>query len=160
MVTKKFLIWDEHIDPEKWTDFLHEGLSGRELEAEEWQRIQEMNEQYLEDERCNLDKVIGRAVIELCKFQYWNGIEENAFLISSGNMKDIFRRHCQMSMCRWYSDGNNICCDESHHDGTNHYIYKVIPDSYTGECSTDVSLKTLLRHARSMAPYVAQIYGI
>ena len=44
MVTKKFLIWDEHIDPEKWTDFLqedkemnpffYEGLSGRELEAE------------------------------------------------------------------------------------------------------------------------------
>ena len=170
MVSKRFLIWDEHIDPEKWTDFLqedkemnpfsYEGLSGRELEAEEWQRIQEMNEQYLEDERCNLDKVIGRAVIELCKFQYWNGIEENAFLISSGNMKDIFRRHCRASMCRWYSDGNNICCDESHHDGTNHYIYKVIPESYTGECSTDVSLKTLLRHARSMAPYVANVYVI
>ena len=76
MVTKKFLIWDEHIDPEKWTDFLQEdkemnpflysGLSGSELEVMEAQRIQEMNEQYLEDERCNLDKVIGRAIIELC----------------------------------------------------------------------------------------------
>ena len=67
----------------------------------------------------------------------------------------------------WYSDGKDICQNESHHDGTNHYVYRVLKGSTKEEQMAN--FEALLegsdtperreKYTSSLLPAVAAVYG-
>ena len=88
-------------------------------------------------------------------------------MIRSGRLSDCFRTNCDCAT--WYVDGRkNLRCDASHHDGNNHYLYRVFkPEASDTQIenlqykiadgtatSTDIS-----RLTSRVGDAIAEIYG-
>ena len=175
-MVKKFTIWDSWADPEDedWQDIIAEdrennpGYWEGADQYREWEFVAEMNNTYLDDERSNLNVQLEHPILVIADLGLWDGRRTGYKMIPSGNIGDILYSQCS-SPCedRWYCDGYDIRCDESHHDGTNRYIYREIrnPENigrfldmlYYGK---PVSRRQLNYYTRSIATDVARVYGL
>lgn len=168
---KKFDIWNSEINLEEWKDFLEED---RELNPDLYEegedgylRVCEINSAYLEDERINFDKKLENPILIIADLGLWNGRAAAYKILVSGNLKDILCAQVNgMSENHWYCDGYNICCDETHHDGTNHYLYREIRNMDNIEHFLELiyqkqDWKSCLNYyTRSIAKDVGRIYGL
>lgn len=60
--------------------------------------------------------------------------------IESGNIRDCL--YSQYDFTTWYVDKDgDLRCDDVHHDGTNHYLYRVYKNSATQEEREDLKDK-------------------
>lgn len=173
MRTKKFIIWDSEVNMEDWKDFLEtdreeypEAWEGKDPELYAEQRVSETNRSYLDDERYNLNCRLPNPILVIGDLGLWHGRVSAYKIISSGNIRDILCPTCD-GKCKWYSDGNNICGQESHHDGVNRYVYREIRDMcniqnlldkiYAGE---KISSSVLNYYTRSIVSDVGRVYGL
>jgi len=132
MDESKHIIWsDVNLDYDDWK---------ADLEAEypdmtDDQRIAlmyEINGDYLNDERANLDIQLSREIIVIADLGLWNGRVQGYKMIHSGNIKDCLSSDCDSN--EWYVDKKgNFRCIAHHHDGTNYYLYRVIKPDATDE---------------------------
>lgn len=87
--------------------------------------------------------------------------------ISSGNIRDCLYSDTDYST--WYVDQlGDLRCDAIHHDGTNHYLYRVYKDDVT-ETQIDNLLtkiyegratrKDITRVTRRLGDEIAAVYG-
>ena len=123
------IVWsDQNLDIEDWRDGYKEYLEANELDLDpddeqaiyEW--MVETNEEYLTDERVNLIVIgdLGR----------WNGRVMGYKMIDSGNIKDCL--YSDTDFTEWYVDQyGDLRADAVHHDGTNHYLYRVFKEGVT-----------------------------
>ena len=123
---RKHIIWDEDINLDDWKDYLDEEFP----EADEYDRYhyaEMLNYEYLEDERLNLNIELIDNIVILADLGLWYGHRLGYKNLVSRNIKDCLRHNIkgQSSAC-WYLDERfDLCCDEAHHDGTNHYLYRM-----------------------------------
>lgn len=83
----------------------------------------ELNDEYLEDEKMNLDVQLDRPILMIADLGLWNGRKSGYKEIQSGNIRDCFVS--VGDYVTWYvNDNGDFCCDDTHHDGTNHYRYR------------------------------------
>ena len=160
----KRTIW-QNIDLkiDDWKDFLEESFPTVTNEYEQLNLIQELNSEYLWDERANLNKKIDGRILVLGDIGRWDG-RVNGYKILDNNISSILETDCDY--CEWYSDGYNIKFKGHHHDGINYHEYRVIRedrnienllnDIYDGK---EISRKKLNYYTRSLHPYVARVYG-
>lgn len=171
---KAFEIWNSEINLEDWEGFVEEDqelnpflYQDRDQETAIWERISEVNSEYLEDERMNLDIQLEHPILLIADLGTWQGRVPGYKIISSGNIRDILYSNTSgTSEMKWYCDGRNIRCEEMHHDGVNHYLYREIrnPENihrlldmiYNGE---EVSSGKLYYYTRSIAEDVGRVYG-
>ncbi len=116
---KKHIVWsDIYLDLDDWRDDLKEqypDASDDELTA----RMYELNNDYLDDERVNLDIQLPQKIIVIGDLGLWNGRFQGYKMIDSGNIKDCLYSDCDMN--EWYVDKRgDLRCTAIHHDGTNH----------------------------------------
>lgn len=169
---KQFVIWDSWIDTEEWETAIEEDkelnpdfYEDRDPEEAAYEAACDMNQRYLEDERVNLNIQLSHPILILADLGLWNGRRQGYKVIDSGNIKDILYSQGD-GECKWYCNGYDICCDESHHDGTNHYIYREIRNEdnidnlldriYSGE---KVPQRTINYYTRSIAKDIGSVYG-
>lgn len=168
---KRFTIYDSDINLNDWKDFIKEteGNMGVKLSiSEAYELVEEMVSSYFEDEIANLNKDLGYPILVVADFGFWNGRRTGYKVIESGNLSDILK-HCSGDNCKWYCDGYNIRCEESHHDGTNYYTYRKIVNGYENDgifnllnklyYNRPISKATLNYYTKSIAKDVAEIYG-
>lgn len=160
----KRTIW-QNIDLkiEDWKDFLEESFPTVTNEYEKLNLIQELNSEYLWDERANLNKKIDGRILAIVDIGRWNG-RCSGYKILDNNISCILDTDCDY--CEWYSDGYNIKFKGHHHDGTNYVEYRVIRedrnienllrDIFYGE---EISRKKLNYYTKSLHSYIAEIYG-
>lgn len=71
---------------------------------------------------------------------------------------------CHMDgICKWYCDGEDIRCEEAHHDGTNYYIYREILNGTSSDEAIDALFygeKDYTFFTKSLAPYVSKAFGL
>ena len=130
MTEQKYIIWSNyHLDYDDWKD---------DLEAEfpdmtESQRIQMMydrNNDYLDDERANLNIQLSAPILVIADIGRWDGRYSGYGEIKSGNIRDCL--YSSMDYATWYVDRlGDLRCDAVHHDGTNHYLYRVYKSGVT-----------------------------
>jgi len=137
VVSEMHLIWsDVHLDLKDWSPELtseHPNANEDELTK----LMYETNNDYLSDERINLDIQLPREIIVIADIGRWNGRFSGYKVIDSGNIKDCFYSECDMN--EWFVDGKgDFRCDAYHHDGTNHYLYR----TFKG-IATDVQIDRL-----------------
>ena len=130
MNTNKHVIWgDISLDYEEWRHDLqgeYPNMSDNEL----YKMMGELNSEYLDDTRDNLDIQFSTAIIVVGDIERWNGRVSGYKMIESGNLKDCFFSDCDMN--EWYVDKNGqLCCTAIHHDGANHYMYRAFKDTAT-----------------------------
>lgn len=172
---RKFEIWNSQFNAEDYADFIEEDrelnphlYEGNDEDSVIFQRIDELNQSYLDDERVNLDIQLEHPILVIADLGLWYGRKTGYKVIRSGNIRDIlYAQVSGLSEQHWYCGGYNIRCDECHHDGTNHYIYREMKEDVSMDCFMERLLDApenqqnlLKRYTRSIAKDVGRVYGI
>ena len=124
------LIWSNyHLDFEDWREDLeaeYPDLS----ESELMEMMYERNNDYLSDERINLDIPLSQPILVIGDLGLWFGRRSGYKEIPSGNIRDCL--FSDTDYTTWYVDKlGDLRCDAVHHDGTNHYLYRVFKPGVT-----------------------------
>lgn len=114
----------------------------------------------LDDERANLascNDSFHMAV--LTDRGLWNGRSKGFYIIENATLDRIFENFEDRPT--WFSDEEDIRCEDVHHDGTNYYLYRKITSDVLDEivyegCPDD---KWLLDNSESIEPLVRNVYG-
>ena len=117
------LIWSNfHLDLNDWRDALLEEHPGA-SESDLYQLMYDLNDDYLADERINLNIQMNRPILVIGDIERWNGRASGYKEIQSGNIKDCL--YSDTDYATWFVDRKgDLRCDAIHHDGRNHYLYR------------------------------------
>lgn len=123
----KHLIWSNaDLNYENWRADL-EAEYPELSEDERMERLYELNANQLDDERMNLNIQLGMPILIIADLGLWDGHHSAYREIASGNIKDCLSS--DTDYCTWYVDHlGDLRCDAGHHDGSNHYLYRVYKD--------------------------------
>lgn len=104
-------------------------------------------------------------IIAIASMGLWNGKSSGYKILDKNNLKEIL--YCgNKDFNHLYYDGFNVYKKASHHDDTNHIMFREVrPDVDIEKLfdkiynSEPISKATLNRYTRSLRRYVKQIYG-
>ena len=127
MKEDRHIIWSNYdLDYEDWRD----DLEAEYPELTEDQRIAlmyEINGDYLDDERVNLNIQLSQPILVIGDLGLWYGRRSGYKEIESGNIRDCL--YADTDYSTWYVDKlGDLRCDAIHHDGTDHYLYRAYKD--------------------------------
>ena len=167
MTEQDHLIWsDRDLDYEDWREMLEDEYPDL-TEEERICLMYERNDAYLDDERINLDIQLSQPILVICDLGLWNGRHNGYRELSSGNIRDCLSSSSDYNT--WYVDRlGDLRCDAVHHDGTNHYLYRVYTDGIT-EAQIDrlkekilegtATRSDLTRLTRRLGDDIGKVYG-
>ena len=161
------MIWSNYdLNYDDWKDDLeseHPDLT----ENERISLMYEINGEYLEDERCNLNIQLSRPILVIADIGRWDGRVMGYKEIRSGNIKDCLYDDNDYST--WFVDKNgDLRCDSIHHDGTNHYLYRTYKDGVSEEQIENLKWKLyhgkatrndITRITRRLGDEIGKVYG-
>lgn len=129
---KKTLVYTNDISSEEFTEMLRDYMTDEEVFSMSYNEFYNRMSEYLDNEYAqvceDLDYQFDMPILVVADLGLWNGRHKGSALIRSGRLSDCFHTNCDCAT--WYVDGRkNLRCDASHHDGNNHYLYRVFkPD--------------------------------
>lgn len=166
-MSKKHIIWSNlNLNYDDWKADLEEEYPDL-TDDERLGLMYETNDYYLDDERVNLNIALSQPIIIIADLGLWNGRFSGYKEIRSGNIRDCL--YADADYCEWYVDERgDLCATAVHHDGTNHYTYRVYKDSasdiqrinlkskiYSGS----VTRADITRVTSRLGDYIANVYG-
>ena len=158
----KRAIWSND-DFDEWKEAMLEDLQEGETEEDlTYERYYEDCDLFLDDERCNLDVEVDGVIIAFAVLGLWDG-NHNGSKTFGSNVKNILTSDCEY--VEWYCDRYNVRGRMTHHDGTNHIIYRVAKNEEQAESLIDkivyhgMTEKQFRKATKSLRPYVANVYG-
>lgn len=163
----RYIIWSNYnLDYKDWKDDLEAEYPDK-TENELMQMMCEINGDYLDDERSNLNVQLSRPILVIADLGRWNGRFQGYKEIGSGNIRDCLYSDTDYST--WYVDKlGDLRCDTIHHDGTNHYLYRTYKDGVTEEQIDRLKEKIyngaatrsdITRITRRLGDEIANVYG-
>lgn len=139
-------------------------------ELSEEERIQvmyETNNDYLDDERHNLDIQLAAPIIVIANLGRWNGRFLGYKEIESGNIKDCL--NTDTDYATWFVDKKgDLRCEATHHDGTNYYLYRTYRKGVSERqieqlkekiYDGSVTEKDINRVTKRLGDNIAKVYG-
>lgn len=167
MSEDKHLIWSNYdLDYEDWKDDLEAQYTDM-SEDERMQLMYEINDEYLGDERLNLNVQLSQPILIIGDLGLWNGRRTGYKEIESGNIRDCLQADTDYST--WYVDKlGDLRCDAIHHDGTNHYLYRTYKDGVSDSqidllkeklYSGRATRADITRVTRRLGDEIAKVYG-
>lgn len=166
----QFLIWQNYsLDLEDYREALLEyapDASDSELER----LMYENNSDALADERLNLKIDVGSEIICIADIGRWNGRRSGYKRINSSSIADCLYLSRDCDFGEFYVDPatKDLCCKESHHDGTNHLRYRafrkgitatqkenLLDAIYSGTVTDDMIAKI----TKPLGQMIAKVYG-
>ena len=167
MTDRDHIIWSNYdLDYEDWRDDLKAEYPEL-TEAERYNKMLEINGDYLDDERANLNIQLSQPILVIADLGLWNGRHSGYKVIQSGNIRDCL--YSGNEYTTWYVDKRgDLRCDDVHHDGTNHYLYRVFRDNATDEQREDLCNKIYCGVAsqadidqvtRRLGDMIGKVYG-
>lgn len=128
---KEHTLWSNYpsdLNFDDWKDGLK--ASYPELdESELEEKMYEDNNSYLDDKCVYLKNIVfDLPIIIIGEIGRWNGTVTGYKTIESGKVVDCLYTDCDYA--KLYVDENNdLRCDCTHHDGSNHYLYRTFKTS-------------------------------
>ena len=124
---ERHVIWGNiDLDLDDWRDDLaaeYPDLSEERL----YELMYEINADYLDDERANLNIKLDRPIIAVGDLGLWYGRRSGYKMIDPGNIRDCLYSDRDTEMAEWYVDKyGDLRADMIHHDGTNHILYRAV----------------------------------
>ena len=167
MTDTDHLIWtNDSLDYEDWREYLEEQFPQL-TEEERYLKMIEINNDYLDDERTNLNIQLSQPILVIADLGLWDGRHRGYREIESGNIRDCL--YSQYDYTTWYVDRlGDLRCDDAHHDGTNHYLYRVYKDSTTEQqrenlkeklCQGTATRGDITRVTRRLGDEIGRVYG-
>lgn len=166
-VQEKNIIWSNlNLDIKDWLAFLEEEYPGK-TEDEYYELMCELNDDYLDDERMNLDRKLSTPILVCADLGLWNGRKSGYRMIGSGSIKDCLESGFEYA--EWYVDRQgDLRSTAVHHDGRNHYLYRAIkervPDWKVERLQNKLyegtaSYADIARVTRRLGDEIAAVYG-
>lgn len=162
---KNHVIWTSDVDFVDWRDDLEEQYPDA-TENELYRLMCEINSDYLEDERINLNIQLPEEIVCIADLGLWNGRKSGYHIIKSGNIADCLYSKYDPT---WFVDGyGNLRCDDVHHDGTNHYLYRMWKPGLSESAKNTflwkiyegtVTSADITRYTRRIGDYIGKVYG-
>ena len=167
MPDDRHVIWTNYdLNYDDWRDALEEGYPELTDEKRE-QLMYEINGEYLNDERENLNIQLSQPILVIGDLGLWNGRRMGYKEIASGNIRDCL--YSDTDFATWYVDKRgDLRCDAIHHDGTNHYTYRVYKDGISDASKETLKYKIyrgtatrkdITRVTRRLGDDISKIYG-
>lgn len=167
MTEKKHVIWSDYaLDYDDWKDDLEEQYPDL-SESERMALMYEINGNYLDDERANLNIPLSQPILVIGDLGLWNGRRMGYKEIKSGNIRDCL--YSDTDYTTWYVDRlGDLRCDGIHHDGTNHYLYRTYKPGVSKEQIENLKDKLyygtatradITRITRRLGDDIAKVYG-
>ncbi len=171
---QKHIIWSNmDLDLDDWQDYFQdlqedfpEDYSDM-SDSQKYQMMLEMNDEYLNDERLNLDIDLGETILVIGDIGRWDGRVMGYKLIESGNIKDCL--YSDDDYVEWYVDGySNLRATGVHHDGTNCYLYRVFKHEISDEQKENLldkiyrgkaTMRDITRKTRRLGDEISKVYG-
>ena len=161
------LIWSNYnLDYDDWKDDLEENYPDL-TEQDRMMLMYEINSDYLDDERINLDIQLSRPILVIADLGRWNGRFDGYKEIESGNIRDCLYSDTDYST--WYVDKRgDLRCTAIHHDGTNYYLYRTYKDGVSDEQIENLKWKIyngqatradITRITRRLGDEIGKVYG-
>ena len=98
----EFVIWsNEYLDWNDWKDAFDEDYSEC-SEDEKYRLMEDLNGDYLDDERMNMDVSVGTPIIVIADIGKWDGRHTGYREIESGNLRDCL--YTELDGVTWYVD--------------------------------------------------------
>lgn len=165
--TDRLIIWsDMSLDLDDWRESLDE-LYPNYPEDELYDIMVKTNAANLYDERKNLDIQLSQPIIIIGDIGRWNGRVTGYKMIDSGNIKDCL--YSDTDYTEWYVDKyGDLRAEAAHHDGTNHYLYRVFKDTATENQVENLKYKLYMgkatraditRVTKRLGDEIAAVYG-
>lgn len=156
---KKYIVWSNDRNVDDWDDYVSElKEENPEITKDEiWYRIDELNWDYLEDERVNTNG-IKLDILCIGDIGTWRG-RRNGYRFYS-DLSEIFYSDCDI--CEWYIDEyKQFRFKGIHHDGRNYYLYRIINpgisdtvlENLLNSIGTDKEYSYLQRYTTSLGKY-------
>ena len=167
MNSDKHIIWSNYdLDYENWRDDLEAEYPDM-SEEERISLMYEINGNYLDDERANLSIQLSQPILMIADIGRWDGRYSRYGEIKSGKISDCL--YSELDYATWYVDKlGDLRCDAIHHDGTNHYLYRVYKPGIR-ESQIDLLKEKLYegkatraditRITRRLGDEIAKVYG-
>lgn len=166
-VSDRRVIWgDIDLNFDDWKGDLQEEYPDL-SEDELIQKMYEVNSDYLDDERMNLNVQLSQPILVVADIGRWDGRYSGYAEIKSGKICDCL--YSEMDMCEWYVDKyGDLRANAVHHDGTNHYLYRVFKDNATDTQIENLKEKIyegkatradITRVTRRLGDDIAAVYG-
>lgn len=169
MSNKKFMVWSSFFDEEELRDIIKEECEVNGIEYDEnglYYMAFEKNNEYLEDERMNLDIEVPNGIIALADIGRWNG-RRNGYKEMGNNISDCL--YYDTDDAEFWVDSHGVFhADMFHHDGVNHVQFRAWKDDVTEEQKENVwsaiyfgnlTQRTLRRYTRNIGGDIAKVYG-
>lgn len=166
---KERTIWQNYdLNYEDWKADLEEDYPDEDGYNEQFRidRMYEINDEYLDDERINLN-IRTNGIVALGDIGRWNGRVSGYKEIKSGNIADCLYSDCDY--CHWYVDRyKNFRMTGHHHDGTNYVLYREWKDGITEEQKENfldkayygkLTKNDISRYTKSLGKKIAEVYG-
>jgi hypothetical protein len=165
---KKYIIWSNRdLKLEDWKDCLEDWKPEITDENEQWMLVNMWNNEYLEDERANLNIDLHAGILAIADLGLWNG-RKLGYKEMGTNIRNCLSGTCG-DYVTWYVDElGDLRCEDCHHDGTNYYTYRAWKEGvspiqmenlewkiYCGKATR----KDITRLTRKLGPNVAKVYG-
>ena len=166
-------IWQNYdLNLEDWKEGLLENRELNELPTDVdddtlREEMYELNNNYLDDERMNLNiKTEGRIVC-IADLGFWNG-RRLGYKLYGNNIRECLEFFGSCAYADFYVDRYDFGCRQSHHDGNHVCIYRELKPSISSDQADNflwkvyngtVTKKDITRYTRSLAPYIKKVYG-
>ena len=128
----------------------------------------ETRDDYLEDEKANLNIEVGDEIVIIANLGLWDGNRMAYKLLHKTNIADCFSGTCGDYVTWFVDDRGDLNCRDCHHDGTNIYLYRAWKDGISEEQKENflykvyrgqATRKDITRYTRKIGVYVADVYG-
>ena len=170
MKEKRFVIWSNDIDQIECIakDMME---CNPDLEYDEAIRqAYELNDDYLGDERTNLDIELHREIIAIGDLGLWNGRASGYKEIKGTNVNDCLDTSITCGdYLTWYVDElGDLRCNDVHHDGTNYYMFRVFKPGLTWLQKANfkynvycrmATRRDINRYTERLGDHIANVYG-
>ena len=123
-------------------------------------------DQYFEDERSNLFKILDGRILCIADMGLWNG-RRTGYKILGNNLNEVLTSSIGCDEKEVYCDGRNVLAKGYHHDGRNYVEFREIREDRNIENlltklynNEEVTRREINYYTRSLRPYIKQIYGV
>ena len=130
------------------------------------QEVYDHIDQYFEDERSNLFKILDGRILCIADMGFWDG-RRTAYKILGNNLNEILTTGIGCDEKEIYCDAYNVYAQGYHHDGRNHVEFREIREDRNIENLLDkifsnqsISRREINYYTKSLKPYIKKIYGI
>lgn len=154
---------DDYLAPfEEWCN--DNGLDPEEEDIYEF--IKDELDVWFDDEKTNLNIPCGE-IVAIADLGLWDGRHSSYKVLKGDNVNNIFNINTE-DYCDFYCDRYDVRADITHHDGTNHLLFREVREgrerAFKNLCEAlynqeEVTRKQINYCTRSLRPKVAKVYG-